>query len=699
MALAGPDSDQDRTVIANGHGSATLRPGSKILNDTYVIERLLGKGGMGEVYEAEHIELGAKRAIKIILPEYAKNTQYVGLFIEEARKLSRVNNDAVVRYYEFSRDESGARYLVMEFVEGQSLAAVLEQQRFEPAEVLGLCERLAQGLAAAYDQGIRAHRDISPANILLPQARADQAKVIDFGIAKSADPGGVTLIGSDFAGKYSFVSPEQVGLFGGQEEVTEKSDIYSLGLLLAAAGLGFGKRLDMGNEPASVIRARQSVPDLSALPAELRPLLSRMLQPRPQDRPASMRAVLDETHRLTQRRSGSTPSAQRARSRQQRRIPLWRIASGVAVVALIAVGTVVGLWLKPFGNPPPPTSAAISTPTPPPLQPPVAAVPPSPTEPPAATVPPPPTPPSPSEPSAPPATVPPSSEPPVAAVPPPPMTPPSPSEPSAPPATVPPSPPATPPTIPPAEPAAQPAVLPPPPAPPSPPDSRTALSNALKQLDCASLHSGTSSDGRALISGSVSDAEDQAKLLAIAAQIPSDARPLIQVEIVPPPVCRSIGTFDALRADGLVAAGGIELHLANGGGTLHEGDPIGVEVKSLANYPVNLRIDYFTLGGEVLHMWPNPDFPTAELAAGASREFLKSGPGNKVWQIGGAPFGSELIAVTATAAPLDLGTASPAVEPAADYLRRLNSALRQATTPAGQPSLAATVLVHTGEKQ
>src|ERR1700689_3898585 len=183
MTPGAAESDQDRTILASPRSNTTLQPGDKILNDTYVIEKCIGKGGMGEVYVAEHIELGSKRAIKIILPEYARNTQYVALFIEEARKLSRVNNDAVVRYFEFSRDEFGAGYLVMEFVDGESLAAILDRRRLTSTEVVELLERGGQGLAAAYDQGIKAHRDISPANILVPQGHVDHAKVIDFGIA------------------------------------------------------------------------------------------------------------------------------------------------------------------------------------------------------------------------------------------------------------------------------------------------------------------------------------------------------------------------------------------------------------------------------------------------------------------------------------------------------------------------------------
>ena len=350
MSPPGSDSDKERTVVASAGERSSLRPGDKILNETYVIERLLGKGGMGEVYQAEHIELGSKRAIKIISPEFARDDKYVGLFIEEARKLSQVNNDAIVRYYEFSRGESGARYLVMEYVDGVSLADFLADRRLEPRDVLELLHRVGQGLGAAYAQGIKAHRDISPANVLLPEGRVALAKVIDFGIAKSADPVAKTLIGSDFAGKFSFVSPEQAGLFGGQEEVDERSDIYSLGLLLAAAAIGFGQRLDMGSEPVSVVRARQSVPDLSRVPRELHPLLTRMLQPRPQDRPASMRSPAPT------RPSGCSAVKVRSRPcvlcrRRGRERSRWILGGGIAASTLVAAGVALVLWPRP--EPPP----------------------------------------------------------------------------------------------------------------------------------------------------------------------------------------------------------------------------------------------------------------------------------------------------------------------------------------------------------
>src|SRR5205814_2955243 len=142
--------------------------------------------------------------------------------------------------------------------------------------------RRATSLAAVHDRGI-IHRDLSPDNIILPDGDIDRAKLIDFGIAKSANQGDATMIGSAFAGRFSYASPEQVGLSGG--DVDARSDIYSLGLVLAAAAIGFGKTLDMGASPTAVIAARQRLPDLSAVPASLRPGIEPMLQPRPEAPP------------------------------------------------------------------------------------------------------------------------------------------------------------------------------------------------------------------------------------------------------------------------------------------------------------------------------------------------------------------------------------------------------------------------------
>ena len=323
-----PDSEATR-LATRGAASSGLASGT-LLGNTYTIETLLAQGGMGEVYRARHVELATEHAIKIMLPSLAEDPKIVQLFREEARKLGRLNNDAVVHYEGFFRDEHGLRYLVTEFVPGESLEQLLRRRRLEPDEVLRLRDRLALGLAAAHEMGI-VHRDVSPENILLPDGDIDRAKLIDFGIAKSMDPSGMTIIGSDFAGKYSYVSPEQVGLFGGRVDL--RSDIYSLGLVLAAAAIGFGRKLDMGNSAPTMIAARQHVPDLSEVPASLRPVIARMLEPGPDNRPPSMRALL--SGRISQPLLSSKMHL------------VWAALAATALVAAFVAALIVLRWAIP----------------------------------------------------------------------------------------------------------------------------------------------------------------------------------------------------------------------------------------------------------------------------------------------------------------------------------------------------------------
>src|SRR5499427_1121873 len=283
-------SDTDETRLAGVEGArpaagasgvtgSAIAPGS-LLGHTYRIEALLARGGMGEVYRARHAELNTEHAVKIILPELAGNQRIVDLFRREASVLRTIRHDAIVAYDGVFRDENARLYLVMEFVDGPSLSKVMKQGGLRPAQVRELRDRLADGLAAAHEKGV-IHRDLSPDNVILPGGELAKAKIIDFGISKMADPEAKTIVGDDFAGKYSYVSPEQVGLYGGK--VDPRSDIYSLGLVLAAAA--GGAALDMGASPISVVEARRAVPKLDRVPAELRPELTAMLQPDPADRP------------------------------------------------------------------------------------------------------------------------------------------------------------------------------------------------------------------------------------------------------------------------------------------------------------------------------------------------------------------------------------------------------------------------------
>jgi serine/threonine protein kinase len=275
----------DRTVIRVG-SPGSLGRGVR-LNGMYEIETLLAQGGMGEVYKGFNIQTGDPVAIKMILPELARNADAFALFRREASTLHNLQHEAIVRYFVFSVDPDLQRaYLAMEFVDGPSLTHRLAQGPLSVQEANILRKRIAGALDAAHRFGV-IHRDISSDNVILPGNDLNRAKIIDFGIARSQRPGEATLIGGGFAGKYNYVAPEQLGLAGG--EVTAKSDIYSFGLVLAEALRG--RPIDMNGTQVEIIEKRRCVPDLSDIDLTVRPLLQAMLQPLPADRP-SMAAVV-----------------------------------------------------------------------------------------------------------------------------------------------------------------------------------------------------------------------------------------------------------------------------------------------------------------------------------------------------------------------------------------------------------------------
>jgi serine/threonine protein kinase len=321
-------------------------PSGTILNDTFVIENFIAAGGMGEVYRAKMITTGASVAIKLIKQEYLENEDVNALFLREASALDSLAHDAIVRYYISAIDRTLNRpYLAMEFVEGPSLSAVLAQRKLAFEEVDSLRKRLAEGLQSAHSRNI-VHRDIAPDNVILADGDLNRAKLIDFGIAKSNNLSVKSVIQDGFAGKYNYASPEQFGLFkrkttqpgdtGSTSNVSALSDIYSLGLVIAECLLG--KPINMGSDFADAVDSRRAVPDLSGIDERLRPLLSQMLQPRPEDRIASMAEVAAWT------------SAPAKASSQTSKSSLAPIAAGL-LLAIISGGA--GFWYFTGSSAPP----------------------------------------------------------------------------------------------------------------------------------------------------------------------------------------------------------------------------------------------------------------------------------------------------------------------------------------------------------
>ncbi len=219
----------------------------------------------------------------------------------------------------------------------------------------------------------------------------------------------------------------------------------------------------------------------------------------------------------------------------------------------------------------------------------------------------------------------------------------------------------------------------------------------MRQIDCAALHIRTAPDGTRVVSGTVPSEAERARLVELEGRLAGRDQLMIDVDILPSPLCRSLLAIDHLPSAVLAADAGMEARLEGGGSTLREGDPIRVEVKA-GGHPVNLRIDYFSLDGQVLHMLPNRDQPVVALAAGGRRVFGASGDAGDAWNSGGAPFGTEFIAVTATPQGLDLGQ-RPDTEFAATYLHDLESALLRGHQSGARTPVVATILLHTSERE
>src|SRR5713226_2134244 len=214
-----------------------------VLDGQYKIETLLGKGGMGAVYLARHILLGDRVAIKILPPEMRSNTEWLRRFQREGQAARRFRHPNAVTVYDLRTSSDGTIYLVMEYVEGNTLDAELRKHgRFAPSEALAMLEPIMSVLNAAHAMGV-VHRDLKPENIMIGKATTDGERVVkllDLGIAKLKEVAGAEKTGNtnltiagQMLGTPYYMSPEQWGELprDGSSEIDGRADIYSLGLV------------------------------------------------------------------------------------------------------------------------------------------------------------------------------------------------------------------------------------------------------------------------------------------------------------------------------------------------------------------------------------------------------------------------------------------------------------------------------------
>jgi len=212
-----------------------LPPDSLVLDGRFRVLSLLSEGGMGEVYLAEQVSLGRKVALKVLRADLSQSQQRQASerFRREAHLLSSVEHPSIVRVIDFGESE-GRPCLVMELAEGETLQEALVPGPFPPERAVPVLIQLAEGLAAIHDKGI-IHRDLKPENVVLTRSvRGEQARWLDFGIARLSEPeglpvpeGGLATASGVILGTPEYISPE--GGFGGHLDA--RSDLYSFGVL------------------------------------------------------------------------------------------------------------------------------------------------------------------------------------------------------------------------------------------------------------------------------------------------------------------------------------------------------------------------------------------------------------------------------------------------------------------------------------
>jgi len=271
---------------------------------SYVIRAKAGEGGMGTVYAAEHAVLGRRVAIKVLQPEMSSDRSVVARFFNEARMASSIRHPSIVEVHDFGYLPEGSAYIVMEYLEGESLAARRRRLgRLDPLRSLTYARQIAGGLAAAHELGI-VHRDLKPDNVFVvcdPEvASGERVKLLDFGVAKleRACDMSLTQAGS-VIGTPAYMAPEQCR---GTEQVDARADLYALGCVLFELVCG---RPPFVIDGAAELMAHHLYFDppsprelAPGLPAPIEALVMRLLHKQPAQRVQTARELIEEIDRV-----------------------------------------------------------------------------------------------------------------------------------------------------------------------------------------------------------------------------------------------------------------------------------------------------------------------------------------------------------------------------------------------------------------
>jgi formylglycine-generating enzyme required for sulfatase activity len=263
----------------------------------YRLLKVLGRGGMGIVFKAEDTRLQRTVALKVMLPELAKRPTSRERFMREARATAKIEHDHIVTTYQVD-EERGVPYLAMELLRGRSLEEFLRKKKGQKPlaleQTLKIGRETARGLAAAHEKGL-IHRDIKPANLFLDASAGGRVKILDFGLARAAETEAsrLTRVGQ-VVGTAAYMAPEQAR---GDDKIDARADLFSLGCVLYR--LCTGRLPWTGEDPMATLLAiatetpvpvRELNPDV---PPRFAELIHKLLGRKPEDRPASAKAVVE----------------------------------------------------------------------------------------------------------------------------------------------------------------------------------------------------------------------------------------------------------------------------------------------------------------------------------------------------------------------------------------------------------------------